>query len=66
VYRGIARYGTRSCVVLLVRRDGTAELTERLWEPTTDGKSGGAWRTQQIRFSMPVGGALPDAAADGG
>jgi hypothetical protein len=53
-------------VVLLVRRDGAAELTERLWEPTPDGKSGGAWRTQHIRFSMPVGGALPDAAADGG
>jgi uncharacterized protein with NRDE domain len=60
---GCGRYGTRSCVVLLVRRDGAAELTERLWEPTTDGQSGGAWRTQLIRFSMPVGGA--NTAADG-
>ncbi len=53
------RYGTRSCVVLTVRRDGAAELTERFWKAAEGGDGAGAWRTQTQRFRMAAG-------ADGG
>jgi hypothetical protein len=43
-------------VVLWVRRDGAAELTERLWE-AGDGDGRGAWRTQTTPFRMAVGDA---------
>jgi uncharacterized protein with NRDE domain len=64
-------YGTRSSVVVLVRRDGDAHMTERLWEPAAaaagdgigcgggaaaGGSTDGAWRTHTLRFRMAVGG----------
>jgi hypothetical protein len=42
-------------VVLTVRRDGAAELTERFWEAAEGGDGAGAWRTQTQRFRMAAG-----------
>jgi hypothetical protein len=49
---------------MLVRRDGSAELTERYWQQAGGDEAGGeaddaggVWRLQQHRFRMAVGGA---------
>lgn len=42
-----AEYGTRSQTVLLVRKDGTAEVRER-------SRSGGSWQEVQHILRIPV------------
>ena len=42
-----AEYGTRSQMVLLVRRDGSAELRER-------SRNDGSWQEVQHSFTIPV------------